>query len=316
MTQPTMRAVSQQKLGGPEVLEQVELPRPSPGPAEMLVRVEATSVNPTDFKHRANGGFLGRPPFTLGWDVAGVVEEVGLGVALFQPGDPVLGMLPYPGRAGAYAEYVVSAPRRFVRRPAEIDVPHAGALPLVSLTAWQALVDIGNVSEGDRVLVHAAAGGVGHMAVQIAKAKGAYVIGTASAAKHDFVRSLGADEMIDYTSEDFTEKATDIDIVLDTIGGEHGPRSVSTMRPGGTIVTLVVSNVHPDFVPRARERGVRPAAMLVEPDHAALRSITELYTAGRLRVELADVYPMSRVQQAHAVAERGRTAGKIALTWD
>lgn len=311
----TMRAISQDEFGGPEVLHEVEVPRPSPGPAQLLVRVEAAGVNPTDVKHRAAQRFLGSPPYTLGWDVAGVVEEVGLGVELFRPGDPVLGLLPYPGRGGGYAEYVLEAPRRFVRRPPELDVVHAGALPLAALTAWQSLVDTAGVGKGSRVLVHAAAGGVGHLAVQIAKARGAYVVTTASAGKHQFVRSLGADEVIDYRTVDFTDAVSELDAVLDPIGGDYGPRSVARMRPGGTIVTLAVANVHPDLPRLAEAAGVRSAVVVVEPDHHALGQVVELYAAGRLRVEVAEVFPMSRVAEAHALVERGHTTGKVVLTW-
>lgn len=187
----TMRAIGQDVLGGPEVLKEVRPERPEPRPNEVLVRVRAAGVNPTDWKHRATGGFLGEPPFVLGWDVSGVVESVGIGVAAFRPGDEVFGMLSYPFGHGSHAEYVTAPARTFAPKPSGIDHVQAGALPLVSLTAWQALVERAEVQPGQRVLVHAAAGGVGHVAVQIAKARGARVIGTASAGKHEFLRSSG-----------------------------------------------------------------------------------------------------------------------------
>ena len=179
----TMRAVSQHVLGGPEVLEVVEVERPAPRANEILIRVRAAGLNPTDWKHRKTGGFLGEPPFVLGWDVSGVVEAVGVGVARFKAGDEVFGMLSYPWGHGSHAEYVAAPARAFVHKPAAVDHVQAGALPLVALTAWQALVENADVQPGQRVLVHAAAGGVGHVAVQIAKARGAHVIGTASAGK-------------------------------------------------------------------------------------------------------------------------------------
>src|SRR5690625_2181294 len=145
MVEQRMRAITQDEVGGPEVLHLVEVELPSPGPVEALVRVQASGVNPTDWKHRAAHRFLGEPPYTLGWDVAGVVEEVGLGVAVLEPGDEVLGLLPYPGRGGGYADHVIAAPRIFVPRPAGMDPVTAGALPLVSMTAWQALVDVAGV---------------------------------------------------------------------------------------------------------------------------------------------------------------------------
>ncbi|MEV4165220.1 NADP-dependent oxidoreductase [Nonomuraea dietziae] len=198
-----MRAISQEVLGGPEVLTVVELDRPMPGPTDVLVRVHAAGVNPTDWLHRASGLYLGTPPFVLGWDVSGVVEAVGAGVTLHKVGEEVFGMLDYPSGAGAYAEYVSAPSRNFARKPAGIDHIEAAALPVAALTAWQALVDTADLQPGQRVLIHAAAGGVGHLAVQLAKALGAYVIGTASASKHDCVRSLGADEVIDYSQTDF-----------------------------------------------------------------------------------------------------------------
>ncbi|MFB7501270.1 NADP-dependent oxidoreductase, partial [Streptomyces sp. NPDC056161] len=202
MSRNTMRAITQDALGEPDVLQEVELERPEPGVGQILVAVHAAGVNPTDWKHRRYGIFLGKPPFTLGWDVSGVVEAVGVGVSLFEPGDEVFGMLPYPYGGGSHAEYVTGPARAFAPKPAALNHIEAGALPLVALTAWQTLVDTARVQPGQRVLVHAAAGGVGHVAVQIAKARGAYVIGTASAAKHAFVRGLGADEVIDYHTAD------------------------------------------------------------------------------------------------------------------
>ncbi|MFI6387793.1 NADP-dependent oxidoreductase [Nonomuraea sp. NPDC050540] len=309
-----MRAVTQDVLGGPDVLRVAEVARPEPGPTEVLVRVRAAGVNPTDWKHRANGGLIGAPPFTLGWDVSGVVEAVGLGTTLYQPGDEVFGMLRYPQAHGAYAEYVTAPARTFARKPSEIDHVQAGALPLAALTAWQALVDTAGVRGGQRVLVHAAAGGVGHLAVQIAKARGAFVIGTASAAKHDFLRRLGADELIDYRSTDFANVVRDVDMVLDTMGGDYGSRSLRTLREGGTIVSLVLSKLDPALAEEASARGIRTAAMLVEPDHGAMKAIAALATAGRLRAEIAAVLPLEEAAKAHELGETGHTTGKIILT--
>src|SRR5262245_22280278 len=232
----TMRAIRQETHGSPDVLKEVELPRPEPGLSEILVAVRAAGVNPTDWWNRAQVLTIDRLPLVLGWDVSGVVEAVGTGVTLFKPGDEVFGMLPYPFGVGSHAEYVTAPSRTFAKKPANIDHVQAGALPLVALTAWEALVDVAGVHEGQRVLVHAAAGGVGHMAVQIAKLKGAHVIGTASAPKHEFVKGLGADEVIDYRETDFAEAVRDVDIVLDAIGGEYGPRSLRTLRRGGVLV--------------------------------------------------------------------------------
>jgi len=231
----TMRAIRQEVLGGPEVLKEVEIERPEPGVSQLLVRVHAAGLNPTDWGHRAFAVFLGPPPFTLGWDVSGVVEATGFGVTLFKPGDEVFGMLPYPHGAGSHAEYVTGPARAFARKPRTVDHVQAGALPLAALTAWQALNDTAQLAAGQRVLIHAAAGGVGHLAVQIAKARGGYVIGTASAGHHDLVRDLGADEMIDYRTTDFAEAVSDVDVVLDSITGDYSARSLRTLRPGGIL---------------------------------------------------------------------------------
>ncbi|MGW4229424.1 NADP-dependent oxidoreductase [Streptomyces sp. NPDC004980] len=311
----TMRAVSQDAAGPPGVLKVVETQRPVPGLGEILVRVHAAGVNPTDWKTRERGVFAtgARPPFTLGFDVAGVVEAVGGGVTLFETGDAVFGMPRFPHPAGAYAEYVAAPARHFAPRPKSLDHIQAGALPLASLTAWQALVDTANVQPGERVLIHAAAGGVGHLAVQIAKARGAYVIGTASAAKHELLRSLGADELIDYHTQDFTETLRDVDVVLDTLGGSNWARSLQTLRPGGTLISILPLD---DTFPakEAEVAGVRAVFMLVEPDHAGLREVTSLVEGGRLRVIVDEVLPLEEAVRAHTLGETGRTTGKIVLS--
>ncbi|MFD3607116.1 NADP-dependent oxidoreductase [Streptomyces atroolivaceus] len=312
-TAETMRAIRQTVLGGPEVLDEVEVERPAPGPSELLVRVRAAGLNPTDWKHRENGGFLKEPPFVLGWDVSGVVEAVGLGVALFEPGDEIFGMLPYPYGAGSHAEYVTAPARSFARKPASVDHEQAGALPLAALTAWQALVDTADVRPGQRVLIHAAAGGVGHLAVQIAKARGAYVIGTASAAKHDFLRELGVDEPVDYQKTDFAEAVRHVDVVLDTIGGDYRFRSLRVLRPGGLLVTLLPSGAT-DFIEEAGKLGVRAVEMLVEADHAGMNAIAELVEGGKLRATIAGRFPLAEAAKAHALGDTGRTTGKLVLT--
>ncbi|WP_081238194.1 NADP-dependent oxidoreductase [Streptomyces viridosporus] len=311
----TMRAIGQDVLGGPEVLKEVRLPRPAPRPNEILVRVRAAGVNPTDWKHRETGGFLGEPPFVLGWDVSGVVEEVGIGVALFQPGDEVFGMLPYPFGHGSHAEYVTAPARAFARKPAGVDHIRAGALPLVSLTAWQALVERADLRPGQRVLVHAAAGGVGHVAVQIAKARGAYVIGTASAGKHDFLRGIGVDEPVDYRETDFAETVKDVDVVLDTIGGDYALRSLRVLRPGGIVVSILPVG-SPEFHEEAERLGVRAVRMLVDADHTGMQAIAELVEAGKLRATIADTFPLADAAEAHRRGDTGRTTGKLVLVVD
>ncbi|MER6047165.1 NADP-dependent oxidoreductase [Streptomyces sp. NPDC001793] len=315
-TVPTIRAISQDVLGGPEVLREVELPRPEPGPGQLLIRVHAAGLNPTDWIHRATPGLLlPEPPFVLGWDVSGVVEEVGQGVTLFKPGHEVFGMLPYPHGHGSLATHVTGPARAFAHKPAGIDHIQAGALPLAALTAWQALVDTADIRPGQRVLIHAAAGGVGHLAVQIAKARGAYVIGTASAAKHDLLRALGADELIDYRTVDFAEVVRDVDVALDALGGDHGPRSMATLRPGGLLVTIKLQGLDVrELHAEAARRGVRVEAMMVEADRTGMKAIADLVASGRLRAHIAGTFPLADAAKAHELGATGRTTGKLVIT--
>ncbi|MFF5444873.1 NADP-dependent oxidoreductase [Streptomyces sp. NPDC012888] len=305
-----MRAVVVEQWGGAENLVERELERPEPGLGEVLVRVHAAGVNPVDWKTRASGALIawGEVP-VLGWDVSGTVEAVGPGVTLYRPGDEVYGMPSFPRQAGGYAEYVVAPARHLAPKPESLTHVEAAALPLAALTAWQALVDTADVRPGRRVLIHAAAGGVGHFAVQIAKARGAYVIGTASAAKHELVRSLGADEVIDYRAVRFEDAVSDVDVVLDGLGGETAERSLSVLRPGGHLITLP----GPDDVPAAPE-GVRADWVLVEPDQVGLREIAGLVARGQLKPLVEAVLPLGDAAKAHELGERGRTTGKIVLT--
>lgn len=309
----TMRAMTQDAFGGPEVLREAALPRPVPGPGEILVRVRAAGVNPTDWKNRAFGLWHPEPLPVLGWDVSGVVEQVGLGVTLFEPGDEVFGMLPYPHGAGAYAEYAKGPTRAFAPKPSNVDHVRAGALPLAALTAYQALVDTADVREGQRVLIHAAAGGVGHLAVQIAKARGAYVIGTASAGKHELLRELGADELIDYRTTDFVEAAGEVDVVLDTLAGDVRTRSVDLLGEGGILVSILPVGGEED-AERAAARGARLEKLLVEADQAGMRAIAALVEQGKLRAHVDATFPLAEAAKAHALGETDRTTGKIVLT--
>jgi NADPH:quinone reductase-like Zn-dependent oxidoreductase len=312
MTTSTMRAISQDVLGGPEVLRLVEVDRPEPGLSEILVRVHAAGLNPADWKHRAHSIFLGPPPFVLGWDVSGVVEATGFGVTLFKPGDEVFGMLSFPRGAGSHAEYVTGPARAFAAKPGNVSHMQAAALPLAALTGWQALADTAQLSAGQRVLIHAAAGGVGHLAVQLAKARGAYVIGTASAANHDLLRSLGADELIDYHAADFAEVVTDADVVLDTVSGDYPARSLRTMRPGGVLICLLPFPA--EVATEAARRGVRTEAMLVEADRGGMTAIADLVTQEKLRPVIAGTFPLADAAKAHELGDSGHVAGKLVLT--
>jgi NADPH:quinone reductase-like Zn-dependent oxidoreductase len=309
-----MRIMRQDVLGGPEVLKLSEMEPPVPAPTEVLVQVHAAGVNPVDLGVRQAGIFLTDLPYTVGWDVSGVVVATGMGVTRFAVGDEVYGMPRFPKEAAAYAEFVTAPSRHFARKPSTMDFVSAAAVPLAGLTAWQSLVDTAHVEPAQRVLVHAAAGGVGHIAVQVAKARGAYVLGTASPAKHDFVRSLGADEVIDYTAVDFTEAARDIDVVLDTVGGEYAARSLTTLRSDGLLVMIAGNPAAKQVIAQAAELGVRAIDLLVEPDHTALEHLTRLVDSGQLRPHIASTFPLAEAARAHELAGAGHLIGKIVLT--
>ncbi|MFC6092605.1 NADP-dependent oxidoreductase [Saccharothrix lopnurensis] len=313
-----MRAVVQDAFGGPDVLRVADVPKPAPLPTEVLVRVVSAGVNPVDHKTRGGGGMagvLGAPPFTVGWDVSGVVEEVGFGVHTLEVGDEVYGMPWFPRAAGGYAEYVTAPSRQFARKPKTLDHDAAAAVPLAALTAWQVLVDTADVRAGQRVLVHAAAGGVGHFAVQLARHLGAHVIGTARADKHGWLRELGADEVVDYTATRFEDAVRDVDVVVDLIGDEvddTGTRSLTTLAPGGLLVA-VPGGASPELVGAARERGARARSFLVEPDGAALTELAGLIDRGVVRVEVAEVLPLEQAARAHELLGGGRVRGKLVL---
>jgi NADPH:quinone reductase-like Zn-dependent oxidoreductase len=308
-----MRVITQHTLGGPEVLTIEDAPEPRPFPAEVLVRVKAIGLNPLEARLR-QGEFplLGEPPFILGWDISGVVEEAPQ-TWRFRPGDEVFGMPLFPRAAKGYAELVASPALHLVRKPASLTHVEAAALPIVGLTAWQGLVDLGGVTEGDRVLVHGGGGGVGHVAIQIAKAFGAYVITTAGGSKREFAEGLGADEVIDYTSVDFTEAVGGIDLVLDTIGGDAMERSLGVLRPGGHLVTAVAEE---DLTLAAKYEaaGMRFSGIAVDPDPVALRGLVDLVERGELRVHVQETFPFERVADAHRALEEGHLQGKLVLT--
>ncbi|MDG4907255.1 NADP-dependent oxidoreductase [Mesorhizobium sp. WSM4898] len=307
-----MRAVTQNSVGEPDVLFVAEQPAPSPKSSEVLVRVKAAGINPVDGAVRA-GYFplIGEPPFILGWDISGTVEALGTGVTAFKVGDAVFGMPRFPKQAAAYAEFVPTPVDEIAAKPAAIDHAQAAALPLAGLTAWQGLVRHGGLQSGQRVLIHAGAGGVGHLAVQIAKARGAWVIATASPDKLDYVRSIGADEVVDYTKGDFTEQVRDIDLVLDAMGGDHADRSLKVLREGGVLVSLL--NVHDATRVKAGERNIRVERMSVVPDREGLVELARLVDARKLAVHVAKAFPLNQAGAAHAFLAT-RPIGKVVLT--
>ena len=308
-----MRAVIQQEFGGPGVLMLGEVEPPRPLPTEILVRVRAIGVNPVETIIRSGVFPLhGEPPFILGWDVSGVVEHVVPGTSRFQEGDEVFGLPLFPRAAGAYAELVAAPSRHFARKPTGITHGQAAALPLAGLPAWQSLVEVARTGPGDRVLIHAGGGGVGHLAVQIAKARGAYVITTASAAKRDFVQGLGADEVIDYRAQDFEKEVSDVDVVLELIGGDYADRSLTTLRPGGLLVTAIARS-DAALAERTRAAGMRFAGVSVEPDHVGLEAMAALVAEGRLRPHVGHAFPLEQAAAAHELSEHGHATGKIVL---
>lgn len=305
----TMKAVRIHAYGKAEVLVYEDAPKPAPKAKQVLVEVRAAGVNPVDWKIR--GGMMGMPitePITLGFDIAGIVESVGEGVEEWKVGDEVFAYLPL-ARAGGYAEYAVSGVRELARKPAKLDFAHAGATPLASLTAWQALFDQGKLEAGQSVLIHGGSGGVGHFAVQLAHWKGAKVYATASEANLAFLKELGADVAIDYKAQKFEEIAKDVDVVLDSIGGETQQRSFGVLRKGGVLVSIVGN---PD-AKKAKELGVRATGMLVKPDGKQLAEIAQLLDTGKLKTVVSQVLPLAEARKAHELSESGHTKGKIVL---
>jgi NADPH:quinone reductase-like Zn-dependent oxidoreductase len=308
---PTMQAIRFHSYGDSKVLVLEEGPRPQAGTGEVLIRVHAAGVNPLDWKVRAGhvtGWLQHRLPLIPGWDVSGVVEAVAEDVSAFKIGDEVYGLLNFT-RNGAYAEYVAAGALNLAFKPKSLDHIQSGAVPLTSLTAWQSLFEVAGLESGQTVLIHGAAGGVGHFAVQFAKWKAAKVIGTASAGGQDFLLELGADQVIDYTRTMFEKAVHDVDVVLDTIGGDTQQRSWQVLKKGGILVaTLGVSS------PEAAHRhGVRGEGVMVRPDASQLTQIAALIDAGDLKPAVTTILPLAEAQQAHELSQTGHVRGKIVL---
>ncbi len=314
-----MKAVQIHKYGGPRVLTYEDAPQPEPKEEELLIRIHATSVNPADWQIRSGRRFKLKKPFSLilGFDVSGVIESVGNSVANFKVGDAVFGMLDIR-KGGAYAEYVAAPATNFARKPCSLDHIQAAALPLVALTAWQALFDAGELSAGQKVLIHAAAGGVGHIAVQLAKWKGAYVIGTASGHNENFLRKIGVDEFINYRTTKFEEVVRDVDVVLEAVNrdirverrrGETLERSWGVLKKGGVLISICDTSVSKI----AAAYGVRGKYILAQPNTAQLTEIATLADAGYVKPAIETVLPLKEVRKAHKLSQMGHTRGKIVL---
>jgi NADPH:quinone reductase-like Zn-dependent oxidoreductase len=297
-----MRAVLLSETGGPDVLRIEELPTPEPADGQVLIRVRAASINPIDWKIR-RGLSPKELPAVLGNDISGTIERSRADG--FAEGEDVFGFAP----GGGYAEFAVSPVAAIAKKPAGVSHDQAAGIPVAGLTAWQALFDRGGLQSGQTLLVAGAAGGVGHFAVQFGKHARARVIGTGSARNRDFVLSLGADEYVDYASEDVAEVVSGADVVFDTVGGETTKTLVPSVREGGVIVGI--AGAPPEA--EAAERGARAELLIMSPSAEQLAKIAELVASGEVKVEIAGTFSLSQVAQAHELSEAGHTRGKLIL---
>ncbi len=312
-----MRRITYDRFGDAQVLRLDRTERPTPGNGEVLIRVAGAGLNPIDWKTRKGLGFAARQienrlPWTPGYDAAGTVAAVGEGVDTLAEGDRVMGMIGFPDRGGAYAEYAVARADELIIVPEELNLVTAGGLPLAALTAWQALFEVAHVGQGDKVLVHAGAGGVGHFAVQFALVRGAHVIATASAANRDFLAALGVHEVIDYHTTDIVEECYGLDAVIDLIGGETGKRSLHTLGEGGVLVTIPTVTAD-DIITEAEKRGLKAHGMTVRPDVFHLEEIAELIEDGDVHVHVDQTFALEDAAEAHKLLEQGHVRGKLIL---
>jgi len=307
----SMRAVVIDRFGGPEVLHVTELPPPKPRPGEVLIRVGAAGINAIDWKTRAGRGVsIQRFPAVLGWDVSGTVVATGPGTSRVRAGDEVFGMVRFPSLASAYAEFVTAPEGELAVKPSGVE--HRGAAgAMVALTAWQTLFDRGGLTPGQRVLVHGAAGGVGHVAVQLARTAGAAVICTASENNREFLLDLGARTVVDYRTTGWEDSVRDCDVVVDTRGGADFYRLVQTLRPGGIIVTIV--GPQPGHEAAVNQHGVRAGYSYVTPNGPLLARIAKLMANGSLRIHVERAFALDEVAEAHAVGDAGHVRGLLVL---
>ncbi|QIY90271.1 NADP-dependent oxidoreductase [Chryseobacterium gallinarum] len=313
-----MKAIVLERFGGPEHLMIKEIEQPVIKSNEVLVKVKAISINPVDAKVRSRKAPLAEDlmqydPLILGWDLSGVVAETGNEVTGFQVGDEVFGMVNFPGHGKAYAEYVAVPAEQLVGKPDNITHVEAAASTLAALTAWQAFDSYGKLRPDDKVLIHAASGGVGHFAVQIAKHIGAYVIATSSSANRDFLLGLGADQHIDYKNIHFEEVLCDIDFVLEAIGGDNFQKSVKVLKPFGSIVTLPSGYTQEDER-LAREKNLHACYfMAVYSSGRDMEQIAALLEKGIIKPYVSHVFNFEDMAKAHQQIETGRTIGKVVV---
>lgn len=312
-----MRAALLREFGPASNLNIERVPVPLPATGQLLIKVRAAGVNPVDYKTRTGKGLPAKElelPAILGWDLAGEVVSLGDGVSRFNRNERVFGMSNFPHTGQAYAEYAIVQEDEFALIPASVSNEVAAATPLAALTAWEALFDHGHLEAGQKILIHAAAGGVGHIAVQLAKWKGAYVIGTASQKNQGLLRELGVDMPLDYTAEDFTTGVKELDVVLDGIGGETSLRSIDVLKPGGVLVCLPsMYKDDPAILAKAAEKGVTVKWMMVRPSGERMEQLAGLLAAGDLKVKVDQTFPLEDVAKAHEAVETGHVTGKIVL---
>lgn len=305
----TMKAVRYHQFGGADQLVYEDAPIPTPGEGEMLIRVHAAGVNPVDAKIRSGMfGKEGTLPAIPGYDVSGIVESAGPGVTKFKKGDEVFAYMSLQ-RGGGYAQFAIVKEIEAAKKPAGLSHDQAAAVPLASLTAWQALADAAKLEKGQAVLIHGGSGGVGSFAVQIARARGAKVFATASARNQQTLKELGAGVAIDYASQKFEEIAKEMDVVLDTVGGETQARSFAVLKKGGVLVSIVGM---PDQK-KAEAAGVRATGVLVKPDAAELATIAAMIDEGTIKPQVSMTLPLAEARKAHEQIETGHTRGKIVL---
>ena len=302
-----MKAIKIHEFGRPDVLKYEDIPEPQPSPGEIRIRIIAAGVNPMDWKIRS--GYISELPLPtiMGLDVAGIVDAVGEGEVPFQVGDEVFAKVSIG--QGGYAEYTVVNSTQVAQKPKSIGFIESAAIPTAGLAAWQSLFDIAGLDKGQSVLIHGAAGGVGTFAVQFAKWKGAYVIGTASSENAQFLKSIGADEAIDYKNQRFEDVMSNLDVVLDTIGGDTFERSWGILKPGGFLVTTVTSI--PDGDPE--KYGVRAKTLMTRPDGKELAQIAAIIDEQKIKPIVTTVLPLTDARKAHEMSESHHARGKIVL---
>jgi NADPH:quinone reductase-like Zn-dependent oxidoreductase len=312
-TMTTMKAVRQHEYGDVDVLKYEDAPKPEAAEGEVLVKVQAAGINPVDWKTRSGRGMAGMYPnpfpLILGWDISGVVEAVGSNANKFKVGDEVFGMIHFPQIGSAYAEYISAPETQLALKPKNVSHVEAAAIPLAALTAWQGLFECGSLEKGQHILIHAAAGGVGHLAVQLAKWKGAHIIGTASAHNFDYLRALGVDELVDYNAAPFEDVVQPVDMVFDCVGGDIIPRSFKVVKEGGSFVTIAGK---PDEN-EAAARKIRAGNFLVRPVEEHLAQIAALMAEGHLKPTVEQIFPLTEVGNAHTLSAEGHVRGKIVL---